>query len=66
MISRDEDPFLSFLVPEPARYVANPRALARSLLQPLLELLEDGVVSQRAGRLMPQFVKGASLAPAVG
>ncbi len=66
VVSRDEDPFLSFLVPEPARYVANPRALARSLLQPLLELLEDATVSQRSGRLMPQFVKGASLAPAAG
>ncbi|MDP3071463.1 MAG: substrate-binding domain-containing protein [Opitutaceae bacterium] len=63
VISRDEDPFLDFLVPEPARYVASPRALARSLLQPLLELLEGSRVSQRAGRLMPQFVRGASIAP---
>jgi LacI family transcriptional regulator len=64
VISRDEDPFLSFLVPAPARYVASPRALARSLLQPVAELLEGGPVSRRAARLMPQFVRGASLAPA--
>ena len=64
VISRDEDPFLAFLVPEPARYVASPRAFARSLLQPVLELLEGDAVSQRAVRLMPQFVRGASLAPA--
>jgi len=64
VISRDEDPFLSFVVPEPARYVASPRAYARSLLQPVLELLEGGAVNQRAVRLMPQFVRGASIGPA--
>ncbi len=63
VISRDDDPFLAFLVPEPARYVASPRAFARSLLQPVLELLEGGAVSQRAVRLMPQFVPSASVAP---
>jgi LacI family transcriptional regulator len=61
IISRDEDPFLNFLAPEPARYVASPRALAKSLLQPVLELLASGAVSQRAVRLMPQFVRGGSV-----
>jgi DNA-binding LacI/PurR family transcriptional regulator len=64
VISRDEDPFLSVVVPAPARYVASPRAYARSLLQPVVELLEGGAVSQRAVRLMPQFVRGASIGPA--
>lgn len=64
VISRDEDPFLSFVVPEPARYVASPQAFARSLLQPVLELLGGGAVSQRALRLMPRFVRGASIAAA--
>lgn len=64
VISRDEDPFLTFLHPEPARYVVNPQVFARALLQPVLELLEGGVVNQRAGRLMPRFVRGASLAEA--
>jgi LacI family transcriptional regulator len=64
VISRDEDTFLSFLVPEPARYVASPRAFARTLLQPVLELLEGSAVSQRAVRLMPRFVRGASIGPA--
>lgn len=63
VISRDEDPFLSFLRPEAARYEASPQALARSLLQPLLELLAGNAVSQRSQRLMPRFVRGASLAP---
>ena len=64
VISRDEDPFLSFLVPTPSRYIASPRAFARSLLQPVLELLGGNAVSQRAWRLMPQFVRGASVAAA--
>lgn len=62
VISRDEGSFLTYLVPTPARYIANPRAFARSLLQPVLELLEGGAVAQRALRLMPQFVRGASVA----
>jgi DNA-binding LacI/PurR family transcriptional regulator len=64
VISRDKDPFLAFLVPEVARYVTSPQALARSLLHPVLELLESGAVSKRAAWLMPQFVRGASLGPA--
>lgn len=63
VISRDEDPLLSFLVPEVARYVVSPQARARSLLQPVLELLEGGTVSKRAAWLMPQFVRGASVGP---
>jgi DNA-binding LacI/PurR family transcriptional regulator len=65
IISRDDDAFLSFLMPEPARYVASPRAFARSLLHPVLELLENSAVTRRGVRLMPRFVRGASLAPAV-
>ena len=63
IISRDEDPFLTFLAPEPARYVASPRALAKSLLRPVMELLEQGAVSQRAARLMPQFIRGGTVGP---
>ena len=61
VISRDEGSFLTFLLPTLARYVADPRAFARSLQQPVLELLEGGVVTQRALRLMPEFVRGESI-----
>ena len=60
----DGVPFLSFRRPPPARYVPSPKAFARRLLQPVLELREGGAVSQRTGRLMPQFVRGASIGPA--
>jgi LacI family transcriptional regulator len=63
VISRDEGSFLTFLMPTPARYIANPRAFARSLLQPVLELLEGGGVTQRAQRLMPGFVRGETIGP---
>ncbi len=63
VVSRDEDPFLSFIVPTPARYVTSASAFARSLLQPVLELLEEGAVSQRELRLMPEFIRGATIGP---
>jgi Transcriptional regulators len=63
VVSRDEDPFLSYLVPTPTRYVTNAHAVAKSLLRPLIELLEGGAVTHRAVRIMPNFVRGESLAP---
>jgi len=50
------------LVPAPARYVTNPHTLAKSLLRPVLEQLEGGVVTHRAIRIMPDFIRGESLA----
>ncbi|MSU24534.1 MAG: LacI family transcriptional regulator [Opitutus sp.] len=61
LISRDEDLFLSFLVPEPARYVTSPHEFARALLLPVIELLEGAAVGKRASLLMPKFVRGASI-----
>lgn len=63
VVSRDEDPFLSFLVPAPARYVASPHTMAKTLLRPVLELLEGGVVTHRSIRIMPDFIKGETLGP---
>jgi DNA-binding LacI/PurR family transcriptional regulator len=63
VISRDEDPFLSFVVPTPARYVASHHTMARTLLRPVLELLEGGVVTHSAIRIMPDFIRGETLAP---
>ena len=63
IISRDEDPFLSFLLPTPARYVSSPQGFARSLLQPVRELLAGGAVTQRELRIIPEFVPGAAVGP---
>ena len=62
MISRDDDPFLSFIVPVPARYVVSPHVMAKSLLRPVLELLEGNPVTQRASLIMPEFLRGESIA----
>lgn len=62
VISRDDDLFLSYLVPEPARYSASARGLAKALARPVFELLETQQVAQRSGKLLPEFVPGESLA----
>jgi LacI family transcriptional regulator len=63
VVSRDEDPFLAYLLPSPARYVTSPHTMAKSLLRPVLEMLEGGVVTHRAIRIMPDFIAGDSLEP---
>lgn len=62
VVSRDEDPFLSFLVPTPARYSASPHTIAKTLLHPVIELLEGGVVTHRSICIMPDFIRGETLA----
>jgi len=64
-LSRDDDPFLSFIVPVPARYVISPHLMAKSLLRPVLELVEGNVVTQRASLIMPEFLRGDSIAAPV-
>jgi DNA-binding transcriptional regulator YhcF (GntR family) len=63
IITRDDDPFLDYVVPEPARYVVNPQLMAKILVRPVLELLEGNVVAQRAARIMPEFLRGETIAP---
>jgi DNA-binding LacI/PurR family transcriptional regulator len=62
VLSRDDDPFLSFLVPPLARYAAQPREFARSVVRPVMELLEGGPAAVRAAWSMPRFESGASVA----
>lgn len=62
LISRDDDLFLSYLVPSPSRYVTNPQAFAKLLLRAVLEILEDGQASQAEVKLMPDFERGGSVA----
>ncbi len=64
LIARDDDPSLEFLVPVPARYRVNPHTLAKALLRPVLEVLDGGVVSQRASLIMPEFLRGESVGSA--
>lgn len=61
VVSRDEDRFLSFLVPEPARYETSPREMAKALVHPVIELLEEGLPASAGSRLMPEFIRGESI-----
>jgi LacI family transcriptional regulator len=66
VISRDDDSFLSFVVPLPARYASSPQPFAKSLVRPVLELLEGHPPSDRTHRIIPQFIRGESLGPQQG
>ena len=61
VVSRDDEPFLGFLVPPPARYSASPRLFAKKLLKPLLQLLGGETVLPRSTRILPHYTRGASL-----
>ncbi|MFO1449334.1 MAG: substrate-binding domain-containing protein [Opitutaceae bacterium] len=62
LISRDDDPFLSFIAPLPTRYEVNPHLMAQTLLRPVLEVVEGQAVSQRMARIIPKFLRGESIA----
>lgn len=62
LVSRDDDPFLAYVSPMPARYVTSPHVMAKALLRPVLERIEGGEVSQREGLIVPEFVRGESVA----
>jgi len=64
VISRDDDLFLSYLTPIPARYAADPRAMAKSLLRATQDLLAGGPSARRGQRLMPEFIHGGSASSA--
>lgn len=61
LLSRDHEPFLKHLVPEPARYERPPEVFAKKLAH-LITALGDGVPPKRAQHLlMPAFVRGETL-----
>jgi LacI family transcriptional regulator len=61
VISRDDDLFLSYLTPIPARYASSSHIMAKSLLRPVLELLENTTPTSRELHLLPEFIQGDSI-----
>jgi DNA-binding LacI/PurR family transcriptional regulator len=61
LISRDSESFLAFVVPTVARYEIPPANLARNLSRQVLAMLGPRGRAERAVRLMPKFVPGATL-----
>lgn len=62
LVSRDDDTFLSYLSPEPARYSCNPRTFAKRLMQPLVLQLQGESLPHHSFRIEPKFLPGPSLA----
>jgi LacI family transcriptional regulator len=62
LVSRDDDPFLAYVTPAPARYTCHARTYAKRLLQPVLAVLAGERPAQPTQRLAPTFVPGGSLA----
>jgi len=62
LLSRDGEPYFSYLIPTPAHYRVNPRHFAKALLTPVLQLLEGGTITKRVVHIMPEFQAGQSIA----
>lgn len=60
LVSRDDESFLAYLRPVPARYSCNPNTYAKRLLQQL-RLVLDGNAAHATQRIEPRFLPGASL-----
>lgn len=61
LLSRDHEPFLTHLVPEPARYERKPEAFAKKLAH-LVTALGEGMLPKKSQHLlMPTFVRGETL-----
>lgn len=65
LMSRDDETFLSYLNPTPARYSYNPRTFAKRLMQPLMIQLRGHKLPRTRFRIEPKYLPGPSLgAPA--
>jgi len=62
LISRDDESFLSYLTPTPARYSCRPRTYAKRLLPLAIKLAQGVTVPRDPQRIVPQYIRGPSLA----
>ncbi|WP_438480427.1 substrate-binding domain-containing protein [Oleiharenicola lentus] len=62
LVSRDDDSFLGYLSPEPARYTLNAKVHAKRIFTPLKSLLRGEPVANPVHRIEPTFISGASIA----
>jgi DNA-binding LacI/PurR family transcriptional regulator len=66
LISRDEEPFLPYLHPAPTRYAAPPAKFATALYQAIKRVIEQGAPRRFDVRIMPDFIKGGTVASRTG
>ena len=65
LLSRDHEPFLTHLVPEPARYERKPEAYAKKLAHLVMALGEGMPPKKSQHLLLPTFVRGETLGRAL-
>lgn len=63
LISREDDPFLSALLPAPARYVADPRRYAQQIHRTLLMICAGQTRPAPVRPLLPELIPGGSVRP---
>lgn len=63
LLSIDDDRFLPYLIPQPARYVCNFRSFAKELFALVLQWVRGEQFARTTSRVEASFVAGSSLAP---
>lgn len=61
VISRDDDAFLSHVVPRVTRYAADPAKFARKLASLVVETVQNGKPGSKPLRLMPELIPGETV-----
>jgi DNA-binding LacI/PurR family transcriptional regulator len=64
LMSRDDETFLAYLKPAPARYSCNPKTYAKRLLLQVQLAFEGETGAHTIHRIEPKFIPGGSLGPA--
>lgn len=62
LLCRDDEPYLSSLLPAPARYSKNPHSYAKRLVTFMLKTIGSEPLPSSGGYIMAEFVPGPSLA----
>jgi LacI family transcriptional regulator len=63
VICRNDDGFMPFLVPSPARYETSAELRARRIMKLVNQVVSGGAVSKSSVRIMPNFIPGNTVAP---
>ena len=66
VIARNDDAFMSALLPEPTRYHASPHVIARRVFKLLMQVVDGETPLRLHVRIMPAFIAGESLSMAPG
>jgi len=64
VIARNDDAFMTALLPEPTRYHASPHVLGRRIFKLLMQVVEGQPPLRPHVRIMPEFIAGESLGQA--